>query len=284
MLKTGLAVVLLVLGGLAGSSSASSASSADETDADKPVRISGSTTLLPITQKAAEEYLKLFPRQELTVSGTGSGEGLKSLIDGVVDLAGSSRDLKKAETERAAADRVILVRHIVARDGLAVIVNPQNPVRSLSLAQLKGIYLGTINNWQEVGGEDRVIVPINRDSSSGTFEMWVEMVLEGKRHRPDAQVQSSSGAVAYAVAGNRYAVGYVGLGFLGGRVEVVAVDGVKASLEAVKSGTYAIARDLYIFSRDDLSPSAKGFLDFILGPGGQALLGAEGFVPPKEKS
>ncbi|MDR1394885.1 MAG: phosphate ABC transporter substrate-binding protein [Deltaproteobacteria bacterium] len=248
------------------------------------VRISGSTTLLPITEKAAEEYLKENPGETLTVSGTGSGEGIKSLIDGVIDLAGASRDLKPAETERAARQGVRLVKRIAARDGLAVVVHPGNPVRNLTLAQLRGIYLGTVTNWRQVGGEDRVIVPINRDSSSGTFEMWVEMVLLGQRHRPDAQVQSSSGAVAYAVAGNRCAVGYTGLGFLSPKVAVAAVGGVKASLEAVTDGTYPIARDLYIFSREDISRSAQKFLDYLLGPRGQALLGAEGFAPARDSA
>jgi phosphate transport system substrate-binding protein len=257
---------------------------AEDLPRGETVRISGSTTLLPITQKAAEEFLKLHPQEDLTVSGTGSGEGLKSLIDGVVDLAGSSRDLKAAESRRAQEHAVMLVRHTVARDGLAVIVHPQNPVQELTLDQLKGIYLGTIKNWSQVGGDDRVIVPINRDSSSGTFEMWIEIVLKGQRHRPDAQVQSSSGSVAYAVAGNRYSLGYVGLGFIGSGVKVLAIDGVKASYEAVLRGTYPIARDLYIFSRADSSVGANRFLQFLLGPQGRALLEAEGFVPPAEAS
>jgi phosphate transport system substrate-binding protein len=237
--------------------------------------------LLPFTQKAAEEYLKKYPHESVTVSGTGSGEGVKSLIDGVVDLAASSRDLSPEEVDRAKANRVTLVRHAVAQDGLAVIVQAKNPVRALTMGQLKGIYLGEILNWRDLGGEDRVIVPINRDSSSGTFEMWVELVLHGLKHRPDAQVQSSSGAVAYAVAGNRHAIGYVGLGFLGGEVGLVAVDGVEASLATVEDGSYPISRPLYVFSRVDASPAAQKFLDFLQGPEGQALLGAEGYAPAR---
>ena len=251
--------------------------------ADRPrgesVRISGSTTLLPFTQKAAEEYLKVYPQEVVTVSGTGTGEGVKSLVDGVVDLAAASRDLRPEERERAQAAKVTLRRSTVARDGLAVIVNASNPIRELTLDQLRGIYLGTINNWRELGGQDRVIVPINRDSSSGTFEMWIEMVLGGRKHRPDAQVQSSSGAVAYAVAGNRQAIGYVGLGFLDGPVAVVAINGVKASIEAVVDGSYPISRGLYVFSRTDSSSAAEKFLNYLLGGRGQALLEAEGDAP-----
>jgi phosphate transport system substrate-binding protein len=243
------------------------------------VRISGSTTLLPFTQKAAEEYLKKYPQEVVTVSGTGSGEGIKSLVDQVVDLAASSRDLSPEEVDRARTFGVELIRHEVARDGLAVIVHRTNPVRELTLGQLRGVYVGTIKNWRELNGDNRVIVPINRDSSSGTFEMWVEMILNGQKHRPDVQVQSSSGAVAYAVAGNRNAIGYVGLGFLDGEVEVVAVNGVRATLEAVKDRSYPISRPLYVFSRSDSTPAARQFLAYLLGPEGQALLGAEGYAP-----
>jgi phosphate transport system substrate-binding protein len=233
---------------------------------------------LPFTQKAAEEYLKKYPQEAVTVSGTGTGEGIKSLIDGVVDLAAASRDLTVEETTRAKKSGVSLVRHVVARDGLAVVVHAQNPVRELTMAQLRDVYVGTARNWRELGGEDRVIVPVNRDSSSGTFEMWVEMVLKGAKHRPDAQVQSSSGAVAYAVGGNRHAIGYVGLGFLEGPVAVVAVDGVKATIAAVEDGSYPIARPLYVFSRADSKAAAERFLAFLMGPDGQALLGAEGYA------
>jgi phosphate transport system substrate-binding protein len=234
---------------------------------------------LPFTQKAAEEYLKKYPAEVVTVSGTGSGEGIKSLVDQVVDLAASSRDLSAEEEERARTFGVELIRHEVARDGLAVIVQRSNPVREITTGQLQGIYLGLIKNWRELNGENRVIVPINRDSSSGTFEMWVDMILAGQKHRPDVQVQSSSGAVAYAVAGNKNAIGYVGLGFLDGEVEVLAVDGVKASVAAVKDGTYPISRPLYVFSRNDTSPAARKFLAYLLGPEGQALLANEGYAP-----
>jgi phosphate transport system substrate-binding protein len=243
------------------------------------VRVSGSTTLLPITLKAVEEYLKENPAEIVTVSGTGTGEGVKSLIDGVVDLAAASRELKPAEEKRAREKGLTLTGHVVARDALAVIVHKDNPVQALTMAQLRGIYLGAIRDWSEVGGEARLITAINRDSSSGTFEMWVEKVLLGQKHRPDAQVQSSSGAVAYAVAGNRHAIGYVGLGFLDGQVKTIAIDGTRATLATVTEGSYAISRPLFIFSRADASSSARRFLGYLLGSEGQGLLAAEGFAP-----
>jgi phosphate transport system substrate-binding protein len=246
---------------------------------NEETRISGSTTLLPFTQRAAEEFFKKYPGQLVSVSGAGTGEGIKSLIEGVADLAAASRDLIPVERERAEEAKVDLIRTVVAKDGLAVVIHPENPVQNLTMAQLRDIYLGRVRNWREVGGEDRVVVPINRDSSSGTFEMWVEKVLLGQKHRPDAQVQSSSGAVAYAVAGNRHAIGYVGLGFIDETVKNVAVDGVLATLKTVTDGSYPVARDLYVFSRRDSKESAKKFLGFLVSAEGQALLGAEGYAP-----
>ncbi|MDR1546825.1 MAG: phosphate ABC transporter substrate-binding protein [Deltaproteobacteria bacterium] len=248
------------------------------------LRLSGSTTLLPAAQRAAEAYLQQRPDLLLTVSGSGTGEGVRSLIDGNIDIADASRDLKPAEKRRAEAAGRKLVRHVVALDCLAVVVHPENPVRNLTLEQLKGIYLGDIVNWREVGGEDRVIVPVNRDSSSGTFELWVEKILHGARHRPDAQVQSSSGGVAYAVAGNRFALGYVSLGFVSEAVKAIEVDGVAPSREAALDGRYPIVRELYMFVRTDASDEVLAFLAFLRTPPGEAAVEAEGFLKPPAPS
>ncbi|MDR1296973.1 MAG: PstS family phosphate ABC transporter substrate-binding protein, partial [Deltaproteobacteria bacterium] len=248
-------------------------------EARPTLRISGSSTLLPVTESAAEIYLLDRRDLLLTVSGTGTGEGIRSLIDGNIDIADASRDVKIEETRRAAANKTELLRHVVALDCLAVIVHPSNPVGHLTMSQLKDIYLGTIVNWSQVGGPDMVIVPINRDSSSGTFEMWVEEVLQGARHRPDAQVQSSSGGVAYAVSGNRHALGYVSLGFLSPEVRALAVDGVEPTLETASDGTYPIKRDLYMFTRPDRSAEVDKFLAFMESETGRDIVREAGFIP-----
>jgi phosphate transport system substrate-binding protein len=246
------------------------------------LRISGSSTLLPVTETAAEEYLKHRPDLLLTVSGTGTGEGIRSLIDGNIDIADASREVKAEESERALKAGVKLIRHVVALDCLAVVVHPSNPLSDVSLADLKAIYVGKIVNWNQLGGPDMVIVPINRDSSSGTFEMWIEEVLGGARHRPDAQVQSSSGGVAYAVSGNRYAIGYVSLGFISEGVKALSVDGVRPSSESAGDGSYPITRDLYMYVRDDRGPEADKFLDFIFSEKGRRIITTTGFLPPRE--
>lgn len=246
------------------------------------LRISGSTTVLPIAQKAAELYQKMRPELALSVSGTGSGDGLKALTEGGVDIANSSRDLKTKEKAHAAELKAELKPHAVALDCVAVIVHPENPIASLSLDDLKGIYTGRYKNWSQLGGADKPIVAINRDPSSGTFEVWLEKVLQGERVRPDAQVQASNGAVAQAVAGNKYAIGYVGLGYLRPAVKALAINDSLPSVESVRNQSYPISRELYMFTRGDGSQAALDFIDFILSQEGQKMVEGEGFVPIKE--
>ena len=242
------------------------------------LRVSGSSTVLPIAQRAAEYFMGLRPEAQLSVSGTGSGEGLKALVENACDIATSSRDLKPKEIERMKAHGAPLVRHTVAIDCVAVIVHPDNPVDGLTLAQLKCLYDGACRNWKDVGGVDKQVIAINRDVSSGTFETWLEMVLQGERFRPDAQMQTSSGGVAQAVGGNRYAIGYVGLGYLNSRVKVLDIDGVRPSLETVRSGRYPLARELYMFTRSDPPQIAVDFINFLTSPDGRRLVEKEGFI------
>jgi phosphate transport system substrate-binding protein len=242
--------------------------------------VSGSTTLLPVAMGVAEVFLKAHPDSRMSVSGTGTGEGIKSLVDGTIDVAGASRDILPAELRTVKSRGVRLARHLAANDLLAVIVHPANPVSSLTLEQLEGIYLGRYRNWKELGGEDRAIVAVNRDSSSGTFEMWLEVVLKGERFRRDAQVQPSGGGVAYAVGGNRSAVGYVGLGFLNHRVKAVNVNGVAPELEHASDGRYPLSRELYFFTKDPVPAEPRRFLDYLSTEEGKAVIRKEGFMPP----
>ena len=250
--------------------------------AGKSITITGSTTVLPIAQKAAEVYMQKNPAVSISVAGTGSGDGIKSVIDSTADIGDSSRDMKKKEIALAKSKGVTPVRHTVALDCIVPVVNPANPVEDLSLAQLKDIYTGKIKNWKQVGGRDKVIVVISRDSSSGTFEVWNHKVLGKKaRVRPDAQLQTSNGAVAQAVAGNKYAIGYVGLGYLNPRLKALTVGGVAASPKTAMQNSYPIARGLYMFTGSNPKPETLKFLAFVMGPEGQKIVKEEGFVPVK---
>ena len=247
--------------------------------AAQSIKMSGSTTVLPIAQKAAEVYMRMKPDVRISVAGTGSGDGIKSVIDGTADIGNASRDMKSKEVKLAKSKGITPVRHTVALDCIVPVVNPANPVSNLSLAQLKDIYTGKIKNWKQVGGMDKPVVVISRDSSSGTFEVWNHKVLKKARVRPDAQLQASNGAVAQAVAGNKYAIGYVGIGYLNPKLKGLTVNKVKASAKTAMDKSYPIARALFMFTRGKPTGVVKGFLDFVKSPKGQKIAADEGFVP-----
>ncbi len=243
------------------------------------ITITGSTTVLPIAQKAAEDFMKKYPEVAISVAGTGSGDGVKAIIDGTADVGNSSREMKDKELEQAKAKGVIPKKYTVAMDCIVPVVHPANKVGALGIEQLKGIYEGKVKSWKELGGDDKPVVVVSRDSSSGTFEVWNEKVLHGARVRPDAQLQASNGAVAQAVSGNKYAIGYVGIGYLNPKLKGLKVEGVEASPETAKSGEFPIARGLYMFTKGEPQGDTKRFLDFVLSAEGQKIVKEEGFVP-----
>jgi phosphate transport system substrate-binding protein len=241
--------------------------------------IKGSTTVLPIAQVALDAYMKAHPGVNISLSGGGSGEGIKALIDKTTDIANSSREIKAKEIEQAKAKGINPTETIVAYDGIVPVVNPKNKVKDLTVDQLSQIYQGKVTNWKDVGGDDLKIVVVSRDSSSGTFEAWAELVLNKEKVLPQAQMQASNGAIIQAVSKNRYAIGYVGLGYLNKNVKALTVNGVKASVETCISKEYPVSRPLYMYTDGEPKGEAAGFIKFILSPAGQALVGKEGFVP-----
>ena len=245
------------------------------------ISITGSTTVLPVAQKAAEVFMQKHPDMEISVAGTGSGDGIKAIIDGTADIGDASRDMKEKEVKLAQSKGVTPARHTVALDCIVPIVHPDNPTSNLTLDQLKAIYVGEVKNWKEVGGQDKKIIVISRDSSSGTFEVWNKLVLKKARVRPDAQLQSSNGTVAQAVAGNKYALGYVGIGYLNDQIKTLTVSGVEASAATATNGSYKVARQLFMFTPGEPTGVVKDFLGFVKGPEGQSIVEEEGFVKVK---
>jgi phosphate transport system substrate-binding protein len=242
--------------------------------------INGSTTVLPIAQKVAEAYMKINPKVKISVSGGGSGNGIKALIDGTTDIADSSRFIKEEEVKAAVEKGAYPVPFAVAYDSIIPIVHPSNPVKNLTLAQLKAIYMGEVKNWKEVGGPNKELVIISRDTSSGTYEVWEEKVMKKARVAPAALLQASNGAVAQVVSKKRYAIGYVGLGYVNKSVKPLTVNGIKGSEKTTLDGTYPISRALYMFTRGWPSGDTLNFINYVLNPHkGQRYVKQAGFVP-----
>ncbi len=240
------------------------------------VTMSGSTTVLPISQAVAEAYAGIY---EIEVSGGGSGVGIANLIDGTTMICDSSRALKAEEYAAAVAKDVYPMMWYVANDALSPIVHPSNPVSSLTLAQLRQIYAGEITNWSEVGGTNTPILVVSRDSSSGTYGSWNDLILEGAAVTTGAVYTSSNADVANEVAGNPNAIGYVGLGYLNASVRAVAVNEVLATVQTALDRTFPIARPLFMVTDDFPAGPVFNVLMWILSDDGQRLVLEMGFAP-----
>ncbi|MDY0204538.1 MAG: phosphate ABC transporter substrate-binding protein [Desulfovibrio desulfuricans] len=248
--------------------------------AAQQVIINGSTTVLPVVQKAGEAFMASHPGTELSISGGGSGNGIKALIEKQCDVAMSSRDIKDKEKDAAAKNGITPLRTAIAIDAIVPVVHPANKVGALTLAQLRDIYTGKVTNWKDLGGEDAQIVAISRDTSSGTFESWEELVMNKERVSPRALMQASNGSVVQTVSKNKNAIGYVGLGYVDKSTRPVTVDGVSPSAETAISKQWPIARELYIFTNGAPQGAVKEFVEYLVAPDkGQKDVLAVGYVP-----
>lgn len=248
-------------------------------DEVQTLTIQGSTTVLPIAQKAAEKYMDVHRNVDIQVSGGGSSVGVKSAGEGTVDIGMASREMKDAEK----TDYPQLEPIAVARDGIALIVHPSNSVSRLTVEEIKGIYDGTYTNWRDVGGKDMEIVVVGRDSASGTREFFWTEIMKKEDFLPLMLEKNSNGAVKQTVIQTPGAIGYVGLGYLDDAVKALKVekDGkdVAPTIENVQNGSYPISRSLYILVNGEPTGLIKAFIDFILSDEGQAIVAEEGFVP-----
>jgi len=242
--------------------------------------IKGSTTVLPIAQKVAEVYMNANPGVRISISGGGSGNGMKALIDGSTDIADSSRFIKVKEVKLAVEKGRYPVPFAVAYDCIVPVVHPSNSMTNLTLDQLKAIYKGEIKNWKDVGGPDRKIVAVSRDTSSGTYEVWEGKVMKKERIYPGALLQASNGAVVQAVSKNKNAIGYIGLGYLDASVKALTVNGITGSAETTLNGTYPISRPLYMFTTGWPKGDTLNFINFVMHPQkGQKYVAEAGYVP-----
>lgn len=248
------------------------------------ITVNGSTTVLPIMQSVSEAYMAANPNVEIALSGGGSGNGIKALIEGQTMIAMSSRDINAGEVDQAKAKGVNPVRIAVAVDALMPVVHPGNKVSALSLGQLKDIYLGKITNWKELGGADANIVVISRDTSSGTYETWSEMVMKKEKVAPSSLLQASNGAVVQAVSKNKNAIGYIGIGYMNDTLKALTLDGKTATPDTALSREWPLSRELYVFTNGAPQGAVKTFIAYLLDPAqGQKAVREVGFVPLAKK-
>jgi phosphate transport system substrate-binding protein len=282
---------LVLLLGLVACSAAGSQDSTPVPGAATTIENKGSDTLVNVALAWAQAYGQVNPNVQIAVTGGGSGTGIAALINGTVDMANASRQIKPEERAQAEANGINPVEHVVARDAIAIVVRPGNPVDGLTIPQLADIYSGKITNWREVGGEDRPIVLLSRESNSGTHVFFLEQVVrQGQADNdtlfsPDTLLMPSSEGISAEVRQNPNAIGYDGLGYVTPDQKVVAVAPaagepyVEPSVETVKNGNYPIARALYIYTAGEPQGAIQAYLDWIVGPEGQAIVREQGFVP-----
>jgi phosphate transport system substrate-binding protein len=241
--------------------------------------IKGSTTVLPIAQKTAEAFMKDYPDIDVTLSGGGSGNGIKALIDQTADIGNASRFIKDKEVNLCVENNVYPVPHRIALDAIVPVVNKKNTVKNLSLSDLEKIYLGKVKNWKDFGGPDMEIVVISRDSSSGTYGVWSKIVLGKKRVTPRALTVPSNGAIVQAVASTKGAIGYIGLGYMNDDIKPVDVNGVKGTEETTKTGEFPISRALFMFTNGWPEGKTAKFINYVLSEKGQSLVKKAGSIP-----
>ena len=228
------------------------------------VNLNGSTTVLPVMQQVSEAFMQKNPGVVVTISGTGSGNGIKALRDKMTDVAMSSRDLKDKEKKDFEAHGINPVKIPVALDAIIPVVSPKNAVASLTMEQLRDLFAGKIKNWKELGGADAPVV-----------------VMGKTRVSQRALLQSSSGGVVQAVAGNPNAIGYIGVGYLDSQIKGLVVNGVQPGAKTAQDGTWPISRELYLFTSGQPQGDAKKLVDYTLSAEGQQFVSKSGFVPLK---
>jgi phosphate transport system substrate-binding protein len=254
----------------------------------------GSDTLVNLALAWAEAYAAEHPDVRISVTGGGTGTGIAALINGTVDLANASREMKGEEIADAEKNGVDPVQHVVARDAIAVVVNPTNPVSELTIQQISDIYTEKITNWSEVGGEERPIVLLSRESNSGTYVYFLENVIRmGEKSdllfSPNTLLMPSSEGISEEVRQNPNAIGYDGLGYVTPDQKTIAVASgaqgpyVLPSVETVNDKSYPIARSLYIYSNGQPKGVLKAYLDWVLTDGQEQVLDL-GFVPLQANS
>ena len=237
------------------------------------ITMAGSTAFQPFAEKLAELYMSSHPEANITVQGGGSAVGVQSALSGAAQIG--MADLVELPPEAQP-----LAKATVAKDGIALVVNPANPLANLSTEQVRDIFNGKIMNWKDVGGADHSITVVSREAGSGTRSSF-EQIVKDIHLTPDAIVQDSNGTIRETVANDANAIGYLSHGLLNERIKAISVDGRPCTTEEIMQGNYSLVRPIYLLTRGDPQGETKAFIDYVLSPEGQQVIQASGLIPAK---
>ncbi|MEQ1934682.1 MAG: phosphate ABC transporter substrate-binding protein [Fimbriimonadaceae bacterium] len=247
--------------------------------------VKGSDTMVQLAQAWAQEFMKANPNISVSVTGGGSSTGFAALFNKTTEVANASRQIKSEETEKAKGDGVEVKEFEVAQDALSIVVNPSNPIKELTMAQLKDIYTGKVTNWKALGGQDKNIIAVSRESSSGTFVFFQEHVLNKEPFAASVQLSPATSQIVDNVAQDAGAIGYVGLGYMTDKIKAIPIKkdatspAIPGTSATVLDKSYPLARALYEYTNGEPTGAVKTWLDWILSAEGQKIVEDLGFVP-----
>lgn len=279
------AAALLLAATFTGGCSRADASGPGTADEGR-LTIMGSDTMVHLVTNWTEAYMNAHPKTDLSVTGGGSGTGIAAMINGTTTLCMASRKVKDKERKQAAPRNITFNEIVVARDGIAVVVHPENPVSELTMDQLRQIFNGTLKNWNQVGGPDQPIQALSRESNSGTYVFFNEHVLKKDDYGREVRLMPSNAAIVQSASQDKWSIGYVGLAYAeGAAVKIIGVKAdasskaVKPNLETVTNGSYPIARPLHLYTNGEPTGLTKAFVDFTLSKEGQQIVKETGYIP-----
>lgn len=258
-----------------------------DVDFSKMLQVKGSDTIVNLGQRWAESFMEKHSEANVAVTGGGSGTGVAALINGTADIAMASRAMRDKEIKQAKDNNIEAKEFVVGRDGIAVVVSNDNPVSELSMSDLKKIFTGEVTNWKEFGGNDADITIYSRDSSSGTFVFFQELVLDEEEYAKHAMLMPSTVGIVEGIKQDVNGIGYIGLGYLTDEIKAVGVKkddaskGVLPSLKTVNDDTYPISRPLFFYVAGEPKGVVAMFMEFIMSTEGQAIVEDLGFIPVK---
>jgi phosphate transport system substrate-binding protein len=285
MKNTSTKLTLLVLVLLVFAAAGCSKRDKQDSQNKKSVTIKGSDTMVHLMSTMAEAYMKFKAGDQVSVTGGGSGTGIAAIINGTTDICASSRDMQQKEKDEAKSKNVNIVEKVIAYDGLAVIVHPDNPISELTMEQVKKVFTGAYKNWKDLGGPDQSITALSRESNSGTYVFFQEHVLEKENFDPTVKLMPASSSIAQSISQDKWSIGYLGLGYTKeGNIKVLNIKkdanspAVTPGYNTVLDKSYSIARPLFLIFNGEPQGINASYLEFCMSLEGQKIVEETGYV------